>query len=360
MIFVLINSFENFCTGKIMIIPKPDINSFIKTLRNQKADFVPIAELGVHPFIKEKFIGKKILTVRDEIEFWLKAGYDYVKLQPIVDFNPAKIKTDTNLSYNDDGTVFRKWASESSGVITSIKDFEEYVFPEINEIDYKRFEDAAKNLPDGMGIVGQYGDIFTMTWEMMGFENFSLALFEDDELIKLINDKVGQIVLSMFENMSQIDEVKALWYSDDIAYTNGLMVSPDTLDKYFFPWLTKICEIAKSVDKPLIFHSDGILFEVMEKIINSGVNALHPIEPKAMNIVEVKKRFGDRISLIGNIDVDLLARGSREEVIKNVLFNIENIGMNGGYCVGSGNSIPEYIRLENYLAMIETAKWFRY
>lgn len=343
-----------------MIIPNPDINSFIKTLRNKRADFIPLAELGVHPIIKEIFIGKKILTISDEIEFWYKAGYDFVKLQPIVDFNPAKINLDTNLTYNDDGTVFRKWASESSGVITSLKEFEEYVFPAIDEIDYKRFEDAAKNLPEGMGIVGQYGDIFTMTWEMMGFENFSLALFEDDELIKMINDTVGSIVLSMFENMSQLDEVKALWYSDDIAYTNGLMVSPETLDKYFFPWLKKIGEIAKSVDKPLIYHSDGVLFDVMDELIDCGVNALHPIEPKAMDIVEVKKRFGNKLCLIGNIDVDLLARGSKEEVIKNVLFNIENVGVNGGYCVGSGNSIPEYVNLENYIAMIETVKSYHY
>lgn len=343
-----------------MIIPKPDINTFVKTLRNEKAAFIPIAELGIHPVIKEKFIGKKILTVKDEIEFWYKAGYDYVKLQPLVDFNPTKIKADTNFTFNDDGTVFRKWASESNGVITSLKEFEEYVFPELNEIDYQSFEEAEINLLEGMGIVGQYGDIFTMTWEMMGFENFSLALFEDDELIKLINEKVGKIVLKMFENMSQIDEVKALWYSDDIAYANGLMVSPETLDKYFFPWLREIGNIAKSVNKPLIYHSDGVLFDVMDKIINCGVNALHPIEPKAMKIVDVKEQFGDKLCLIGNIDVDLLARGTKEEVIKNVLFNIENVGMNGGYCVGSGNSIPEYVNFENYVAMIETTKTFRY
>ncbi|MCA2005134.1 MAG: nucleoside 2-deoxyribosyltransferase [Ignavibacterium sp.] len=343
-----------------MIIPKPDITSFIKTLRNGKSDYVPIAELGVHPIIKEQFLGKKIITIKDEIEFWYKAGYDYIKLQPGVDFNPAKIKSENNLTFNDDGTVFRKWASESNGIITSLEDFEEYVFPETDEIDYSRFIEAKKFLPDGMGIVGQYGDIFTMTWELMGFENFSLALFEDDELIKLINDKVGQIVIKMFENMAKIDEVKALWYSDDIAYTNGLMVSPETLDKYFFPWLEKIGEVAKSVDKPLIYHSDGILFDVMEKIIECGIDALHPIEPKAMDIVDVKNRFGDKLCLIGNIDVDLLARGTKEEVKKNVLFNIENVGMNGGYCVGSGNSIPEYVNIENYIVMIETAKSFRY
>ncbi|MEJ5263214.1 MAG: uroporphyrinogen decarboxylase family protein [Ignavibacterium sp.] len=343
-----------------MIIPYPNIDSLIKALRNQKPDFIPIAELGVHPQIKEKYLGRKILTIKDEIDFWYKAGYDYVKLQPVVDFNPAKFKSDTNLTYNDDGTVFRKWASESSGVITSLKEFEEYIFPHTNEIDYKKFEEASGNLPEGMGIVGQYGDIFTMTWEMMGFDNFSLALFEDETLIRMINEKVGEIVLSMFNNMAEMENVNVLWYSDDIAYTNGLIVSPETLEKYFFPWLEKIGHIAKKFNKPLIYHSDGILFDVMERLIECGISALHPIEPKAMDIVEVKKRFGDRIALIGNVDVDLLARGTKEEIRKNVLFNIENVGMNGGYCVGSGNSIPEYVNLDNYITMIETAKFFSY
>lgn len=345
---------------KIMIIPDPNIESLIKALQNLKPNSVPIAELGVHPLIKEKYLGRKILTINDEIDFWYKAGYDYVKLQPAVDFNPAKIKSDTNLTYNDDGTVFRKWASESSGVITSLKEFDEYIFPHTNEIDYKKFEEASKNLPEGMGIIGQYGDIFTMTWEMMGFENFSFALFEDETLIKMINEKVGEIVLSMFSNMAEMDFVNVLWYSDDIAYTNGLMVSPETLEKYFFPWLEKIGQIAKKLNKPLIYHSDGILFDVIERLIECGISALHPIEPKAMDILEVKKRYGDRIALIGNIDVDLLARGSKEEIRKNVLFNIENVGMNGGYCVSSGNSIPEYVILENYITMIETAKSFSY
>jgi uroporphyrinogen decarboxylase len=96
----------------------------------------------------------------------------------------------------------------------------------------------------------------------------------------------------------------------------------------------------------------------MDKIIDCGVNVLHPIEPKAMNIVEVKKRYGNKLCLIGNIDVDLLSRGTEVEVKKNVLYNIENVGTHGGYCVGSGNSIPEYVKFENFITMIETVKEF--
>ena len=334
----------------------PNIDFFLKTLKRGNANYFPLAELGVHPKIKETFLSKKIIDLKDEVEFWHRAGYDYIKLQPKVDFNPLKIGLDKNVSYNDDGSIFRKWASESTGVISDFDDFEKYKFPSPSDFDYSNFENVKSQLPEGMGVVGQYGDIFTMTWEMMGFETFSLALFENEELVNALNKRLGELVLSMFEYFAQSDAVDAIWYSDDIAYTNSLLVSPDVLDKYFFPWLKKIGDLAKRYNKPLIYHTDGILYDVMDRIIGCGVDAIHPIEPKAMDIAEVKQRYGDKLCLIGNIDVDLLSRGTVDEIRKNVVKNIQDVGYDGGYCVGSGNSIPEYVKLENYIAMIETVK----
>jgi len=195
-----------------------------------------------------------------------------------------------------------------------------------------------------------------MTWEMMGFETFSINLFENPELVEMLNNKVGELVYSMFENMAPHPNVDALWYSDDIAYTNGLLVSPMVLDQFFFPWLKKIGDLAKKHNKPLIYHTDGILYDVFDKIIDCGVDAIHPIEPKAMEIAEVKERYGDKLCVIGNIDVDLLARGTVEEVKNQIKINVEKVGMNGGYCIGSGNSIPEYVKYENYIAMLEMVK----
>ena len=335
---------------------RPDIEQLKKTLKRKKAKHLPIAELGIHPIIKEKLLGRPILTLQDDVDFWHKAGYDYIKLQPGADFNPTAKGLDENLSFNEDGTLSRKWATEGKGVISSIEEFEKYKFPKASDFDYSKFEQIKPLLPEGMGVIGQYGDIFTMTWEMMGFEEFSMALFTNPELIQKLMNKVGNLVLSMFEYMAQSDIVDILWYSDDIAYTGGLLISPADLRKYFFPWLKKIGNLAKENNKPFIYHTDGILYEVFNDIINCGVDAIHPIEPKAMKIAEVKKKVGDKLSLIGHVDVDLLSRGTPEEVRQQVIKNIEQAGYNGGYCVGSGNSVPEYVKFENYLSMIKTAK----
>ncbi|MBL1215654.1 MAG: nucleoside 2-deoxyribosyltransferase [Ignavibacteriae bacterium] len=334
----------------------PNIEEFVKTLIRQKADYVPIAELGIHPNIKAKFIGRDIETLEDDIEFWHKAGYDYVKIQPGADFNPSQIGMAEKETVKGDRGFSFNWANENEGVVSSIEDLEKYVFPGKNDFDYSKFDKVKSLLPEGMGVVGQYGDIFTMTWEMMGFENFSMSLFENPDLIKQLNNILGELVLSMFEHFAQHDSVDVLWYSDDIAYTNGLLMSPEILDEYFFPWLKKIGDLAKKYNKPLIYHTDGILYDVMDRIIDCGVNALHPIEPKAMKLREVKERYGNKLSFIGSIDVDLLCRGTEQEIIDKVKENIEAAAYNGGYCVGSGNSIPEYVNFNNYLTMIKTAK----
>ncbi len=338
----------------------PNIEQFKLTLKRGKADYVPVAELGIHPIIKEKYLGRPIKTLKDDVDFWNKAGYDYIKLQPKANFNPGKLllQDNENTTFNDDGTVSRKWATEGKGIITNFKELEKYQSPKKEDFDYSNFEKVRDILPEGMGVIGQYGDIFTMVWEFMGFENFSYALFDNPDLIAALFDKIGNLVLSMFEYFAKSDAVDVIWYSDDIAYISGLMISPGILRQYFFPWLKKIGDLAKEYNKPFIYHSDGNLFKVMDDIINSGVDALHPIEPQAMDIAEVKKRYGDKLSLIGHVDVDLLSRGIEEEIRIKVKSNIEKAGYNGGYCVGSGNSIPDYVKFENYVAMLEAAREF--
>jgi len=337
---------------------RPDFRQFETTIRRGKGTHVPQIELGVHPRIKERFLGRPIVSLEDDVAFWLKAGYDYVKLQPGADFNPGKIGIDQNLTFNEDGTLFRKWATENSGVITSREDLENYQFPSPQDFDYSRFERIRSVLPGRMGVIGQYGDIFTMTWEMMGFESFSLALFENPELVTALNESIGRLVMPMFEYFALSDAVDVLWYTDDIAFTEGLLVSPDTLRTYFFPWLRKIGDLARKSRKPLLYHTDGILWDVFDEIIDCGVDAIHPIEPKAMDIVDVKKRYGDKLCLLGNVDVDILARGTKEQIRSIVKENIEKVGYNGGYCVGSGNSIPEYVPYDNYLALLEASREF--
>ena len=110
---------------------------------------------------------------------------------------------------------------------------------------------------------------------------------------------------------------------------------------------------------PFIFHSDGNLFQVMDDLINCGINALHPIEPNAMDAAILKKEYGKNICIIGNINLDILSRGSIKEIEKLTLSRLEKLWDYGGYCPGSSNSIANYVSLENYNAMLRSIQYFR-
>lgn len=330
-------------------IPKPDFSNLTETLLNRPARYTPMIELGIHSSIKAKIMGRPLTGLGDDIEFMRTMGYDFVKLQPKIQLDLKRSKA------GSDDNSDRAWSPEGTGVITSWEEFEKFPWPEPGDIDYSSFEQIRSILPDDMGVIGQYGDIFTNVWELMGFETFAIGIYEQPDLITALFEKLSTLILSMFDTMADMDWVGALWYSDDIAYSSNLMVSPDFLRKNFFPLLRHIGKLTDRRGIPFIYHTDGVLWEVMDDIISSGVTALHPIEPKSMDIREVKQKVGDKLCLCGGIEVDLLARGKVSEIEELTTLFLNDIGSQGGYCLGSSNSIPDYVRSDNYLAMIKTA-----
>jgi len=150
--------------------------------------------------------------------------------------------------------------------------------------------------------------------------------------------------------------VEALWYSDDLAYTGGLLVSPKVYREHLFPWVAKIGALCRARGIPFLYHSDGVLWEVLEDLIACGVTSLHPIEPKAMDVAEVKERAGGRLAVLGSIEVDTLARGTPEQVEALVRDRLRRAAPGGGFALGSSNSVPDYAKYENYIAMLEACQ----
>lgn len=110
--------------------------------------------------------------------------------------------------------------------------------------------------------------------------------------------------------------------------------------------------VAKEIKKPWIQHSDGNLFPILDGLITLGMNGIHPVQPAAMDINRLKREYGDKLCIIGNIDLDYtLPNGTEEEVEAEVRDRIEKIGKGGGYMISSANSITDYCKTENVLAM---------
>ncbi|MHB0878652.1 MAG: uroporphyrinogen decarboxylase family protein [Anaerolineae bacterium] len=332
-----------------MMRPSPDFDRLLKALRRQEPDRVPLCELLMDREAKEAFLGRPVATLADDVEFWYRAGYDYIGLSPDVTFDHSRGQQ------IEDGQARpgRRWAVEDSGLILTWDDLAAHPIPSPRDIDYSGLDAVGGLLPEGMGVVGRWGDIFTVAWEMLGFTQFCYAMRENEAFVAHIMNQLGELSLAAYETIVQYDAVGALWYSDDIAYGTGLMVGPDFLRKHLFPWMKRFGDLAHSHGMPFIYHTDGVLWEVMDDLAACGVDALQPIEPAAMDIREVKRRYGDRFALIGNVEVDLLARGTEAQVRAEVRRLLREVAPGGGYLMGSSNTIAYYVRPENYRAMIE-------
>ncbi len=115
--------------------------------------------------------------------------------------------------------------------------------------------------------------------------------------------------------------------------------------------------VSDAIKKPWIYHSDGNLFPILPELLTLGMDGIHPIQPAAIDMARMKKEYGDRVCIVGNIDLDYtLTRACREEVIEEVKQWIEEAGPGGGYMVSSANSLTGYCKLENVLAIGEAVE----
>ncbi len=182
----------------------------------------------------------------------------------------------------------------------------------------------------------------------MGIENYSLALYKDLDfvttLLDMFSDWSAQVALHV--NDLGFD---AILVADDLAFKTGPMFSPQIVRELFLPRMRKV---AANFKLPWIFHSDGNIGPLLDDLLTLGMNGIANIEPGAMDIHQIKRDYGNKVCLMGNIDLHYtLTLGTPEETWEETRERIKSIGKGGGYILASANSLPRYCKPENVLAM---------
>ncbi|MBI2942329.1 MAG: hypothetical protein HYY04_18015 [Chloroflexi bacterium] len=148
--------------------------------------------------------------------------------------------------------------------------------------------------------------------------------------------------------------VDLVWGGVDLCYHSGPLFSPAHYVRYFQPRYRRIVDLCHRYGVPYIKHNDGNILRIeREFLLDSGFDAWHPIEPTAgMELAYFKRKFGDRITLLGNVDCGAtLTLGSEEEVVAETRERISQGAPGGGYVLTSGNSIHSFVPARNVLAM---------
>jgi len=119
---------------------------------------------------------------------------------------------------------------------------------------------------------------------------------------------------------------------------------------------TRVAEMAHERGLPYFLHSCGNVLPIVEDVINDvKLDGKHSFEDAIIPIQDFQREYGEKLAVLGGVDIDLLAAGSVQDVRKHVRFLMETCGARGRFALGSGSSIPNYVPVANYLAMLDEA-----
>lgn len=360
---------------------KPDFSRLLTALRDrEETDYVPTFEFHIADSVMSEFMGRLVRDpgrcgitlcpppVDDALgwvagfaEFYYRAGYDFVPIKFGV--GPEVLRRlhagafpgyEKSHRAND-----RVWGEESEGFLVSAEDIRNFPWPTIDKPELSVLIEAGRHLADGVKVIACAGGMMAHARNYMGMETFWCGIAANDEAPFLLLDKLQTLQFAASDMATDLPHVGAYLIDDDLGHNTGLLESPTFLREHVFPFYKRLADMAHSKGLAVFMHSCGRIESVIPDIIECGVDALHPIQPGALDIVEIKRKFGDRIGLMGNLDMaGPLATGTPEETREAVRELVQSVAPGGGYALGSANSITDYVPFANYLAMLEAVTDF--
>lgn len=317
----------------------------LAALALKQPDRVPFADDVDHE-VRVRLMNRDIFT---EAEFAKKLGLDAIDCkdysQPVFASAP----------------VFANWMVQDGrrymmdGLIKTDKDLDLMVFPDPKQESFydplKRF--LEQNAQEDLAIYQEMRWGISGVLYSMGAEGLGYALYENPRLVERALDRYVEWSSIVMERFNTIGLDFVITY-DNIAFNNGPFLSPQMFREIFIPRVKQVANVCKI---PWVCHCDGNIMPIIDDLLTLGMNGLHPIESRCMDLEMVKEKYGHRVCLWGNVDLRyVLTRGTPEEVEEEVKKCIQRAAKNGGYILGSSNGLPNYCKVENIWALAKAVK----
>jgi len=189
-----------------------------------------------------------------------------------------------------------------------------------------------------------------------GIDKLVYDIYRQPDFAKKLIRKVADVNFEIAKRI--LDRgVDLVAESDDIADSRTTFFSPKIFREFFFPYLKRVIDECHRRGLPYMKHSDGNLYPVLDDLIALGVDGLHPIEPNVMDLADVKRRYGDKLFLRGNVDcTHVLPYGTEEDVRRDVRRCIDAAAEGGGFILADSNSIHSNVKTENIMIMIDEGR----
>jgi len=312
-------------------------------------------------YVNKKLIDSSMLRLA---KFYKAAGLDLMPTFSVL--VPVKLYKDgyidefgriMHTEYYVDGTEVLGYLG---GWFKSFDDYESFEHPDPAwpaRVDLfmggKKAQEASGN---AIFAIGGIGGMMEVTWEGFGIQNFAKLLFHRKEAKKVFDDR-GKFAVELVKILAE-HGAKVILAMDDYGFKNGLFMSPKNYREYVLPWLRQMCNAAHERDAKIILHSDGDLSDILDDLVDDcHIDGLNPIEPTtanpAYNIFDIKQKYGDRLTITGNVSPMMLATGTIEDIQAYTKRLMRECAPGGGYILASGHSINPAVTLDRWQAMMQ-------
>jgi len=223
---------------------------------------------------------------------------------------------------------------------------------------YEEMEQGVKRFKGKRAVIATVMDPFnTVKDSLRGEVDLFKDMIRNPDMVDRLNQFGREYHMRYVKNCIDIG-VDIIWVTGDYAITQGPMVSPKHTERFITPGLKEIVQYCHSRGIPCLKHTDGNIWPIFDLIVETGVDAIHPIDPIAgMDLGEAKAKYGDKMCLMGNVECgNLLSWGTKEEVREAVKECIRKAGKGGGYICVSSNSIHAAVNPENYVEMVKAIR----
>ncbi len=333
-------------------VAQPDFNNLLAVLRREVPARSTLFEFFLNDRLHERLAPLASIpdgpyrAERQVLQAYHRAGYDFSNVRvPGFDFP-------TGQREHSGRTV----SLNAGGMIVDWTSYEAYRWPDPETADYGIFDALAGVMPDGMKLIAYGpGGVLENVTEIMGFEKLCLLLADDPDLVECVFEAVGETLVRYYEIVAAHPAVGACIDNDDWGFKTQTMLSPRQMRQYVFPWHKRIVEAIHRAGRPVILHSCGHFERILDDMTAIGVDARHSYEDTILPVEEAYERYHDRFAIIGGMDVDFVCRAAPEQVYARARAMLERTAGRGGYALGTGNSVPDYVPDAGYFAMIRAA-----
>jgi uroporphyrinogen decarboxylase len=200
-----------------------------------------------------------------------------------------------------------------------------------------RHGDATYSLPDGTHMA-----------------EFAYQIADSPQKLKDDASAMVNFALEKAESYAKYGSLDGFALCADYCYNTGPFLRPALFSEFITPYLARLTRGYKELGFYVIKHTDGNIMPIIDQLVQTEPHALHSIDPQAqVDIADVKRKYGEKVCLIGNVNCGLLDTGTEEEVIDSVRYALTSGMPGGGYIFSTSNCIYTGMRLERYELMLD-------